>query len=115
MTMDKTRKLQRRVARVRAQVRGTADRPRLAVAVTNKHVTAQIIDDTAGVTLAYATTVKNDAKGTMTEKAAGIGEQIAKAAKSKKVTKVVFDRHGRLYHGRLDALAEAARKNGLEF
>lgn len=114
-TANKTRKLQRRVARVQAQVRGTAQRPRLAVAVTNKNVTAQIIDDTKGVTLAYATTVKTDAKGTMTEKAALVGEQIAKAAKAKKVTKVVFDRHGRLYHGRLHALAEAARKNGLEF
>lgn len=113
--MDKTRKLQRRIQRLKAQVRGTAERPRLAVAVTNKHITAQVIDDVAGVTLAYATTVKSDAKGTMTEKAAIIGEQIAKAAKAKKVKAVVFDRHGRLYHGRLHALAEAARKNGLEF
>lgn len=115
MSMDKTRKLQRRIERVRAQVRGTAERPRLAVSVTNKHITAQVIDDTKGTTLAYATTVKTDAKGTMTEKATLIGEQIAKAAKAKKVSKVVFDRHGRLYHGRLHALAEAARKNGLEF
>lgn len=113
--MDKARKLQRRIARVRSQVRGTAARPRLAVAITNKNITAQIINDETATTLAYATTVKADVKGTMTEKAAVIGEQIAKAAKAKKVTSVVFDRHGKLYHGRLHALAEAARKNGLEF
>ncbi len=113
--MEKARKLQRRIARVRSQVRGTEARPRLAVAITNKNITAQIINDETATTLAYATTVKNDAKGTMTEKAAAIGEQIAKAAKAKKVTTVVFDRHGKLYHGRLHALAEAARKNGLEF
>jgi large subunit ribosomal protein L18 len=113
--MEKARKLQRRIARVRSQVRGTATRPRLAVAITNKHITAQVINDETATTLAYATTVKNDVKGTMTERAAIIGEQIAKAAKAKKVTTVVFDRHGKLYHGRLHALAEAARKNGLEF
>lgn len=113
--MEKTRKLQRRIARVRSQVRGTAERPRLSVAITNKNITAQIINDETATTLAYATTVKTDAKGTMTEKAVVIGEQIAKAAKAKKVTKVVFDRHGKLYHGRLHALAESARKNGLEF
>lgn len=113
--MDKARKLQRRIARVRAQVRGTEARPRLAVAITNKNITAQIINDETATTLAYATTVKTELTGTMTEKAALIGEQIAKAAKAKKVTTVVFDRHGKLYHGRLHALAEAARKNGLEF
>jgi large subunit ribosomal protein L18 len=113
--MDKARKLQRRIARVRSQVRGTEARPRLAVAITNKNITAQIINDETATTLAYATTVKTDAKGTMTEKATAIGEQIAKAAKAKKITTVVFDRHGKLYHGRLHALAEAARKNGLEF
>jgi large subunit ribosomal protein L18 len=113
--MEKARKLQRRIARVRSQVRGTEARPRLAVAITNKNITAQIINDETATTLAYATTVKTDAKGTMTEKATAIGEQIAKAAKAKKITTVVFDRHGKLYHGRLHALAEAARKNGLEF
>lgn len=113
--MEKARKLQRRIARVRSQVRGTEARPRLAVAITNKNITAQIVNDDTATTLAYATTVKTELKGTMTEKAAVIGEQIAKAAKAKKVTTVVFDRHGKLYHGRLHALAEAARKNGLEF
>lgn len=113
--MEKARKLQRRIARVRSQVRGTEARPRLAVAITNKNITAQIINDETATTLAYATTVKTELKGTMTEKAAAIGGQIAKAAKAKKVTTVVFDRHGKLYHGRLHALAEAARKNGLEF
>jgi len=113
--MDKAQKLQRRIARVRSQVRGTQVRPRLAVAITNKNITAQIINDETATTLAYATTVKSDVKGTMTQKAAIIGEQIAKTAKTKKIKAVVFDRHGKLYHGRLHALAEAARKNGLEF
>jgi large subunit ribosomal protein L18 len=105
----------RRKNRVRARVSGTAVRPRLTVSITNKHIIAQVIDDTAAKTLAYVTTVKADAKGTMTEKAEWVGVQIAEAAKKHKVNKVVFDRAGRLYHGRLHALAEAARKAGLEF
>lgn len=109
-------KLNRRRARVRATVSGTATRPRLSVKVTLAHITAQVIDDTKGKTLAYVTTVGHkDAKGSMTERAAWVGEQIATAAKAKKVKQVVFDRNGRLYHGRLHALAEAARKSGLEF
>lgn len=101
--------------RVRARVHGTAERPRLTVTISNTHVSAQVIDDEKGHTLAAATTVGKKAKGTMTEKAAAIGTEIAKAAKKKKVTKVVFDRNGRQYAGRLSALADAARKEGLEF
>ncbi len=105
----------RRRARVRSRISGTADRPRLTVHVTNKHITAQLIDDTKGATLGYVTTVKSNFKGNMTEKAALIGKQIAESAQKHKIKKVVFDRAGRLYHGRVHALAEAARAAGLEF
>jgi large subunit ribosomal protein L18 len=102
--------------RIRSTVIGTTERPRLTVYVSNLHITAQIIDDSKQKTLAYASTVgKKSLFGTMSEKAATVGEEIAKAAKSAKVTKVAFDRGGRLYHGRVKALADAARKQGLEF
>jgi large subunit ribosomal protein L18 len=106
----------RRKNRVRSTVSGTAERPRLTVFVSNLHIHAQIIDDTTGKTLAAATTVGNKAlTGTMTERAAAVGAEIAKKAKAAKVNKVVFDRNGKQYHGRIKALAEAARKDGLEF
>src|SRR4051812_20677527 len=104
--------LQRR-RRTRAKISGTSERPRLNVYVSNRHVMAQLIDDTAGVTLAAVNTVKaSEATGTLTEKATWAGEQIAGLAKKKKITHVVFDRGSRIYHGRLHALAEAARKKG---
>ena len=109
-------KLNRRRARVRATVSGTPARPRLSVKITLMHITAQVIDDTTGTTLAYVSTVGNkDAKGNLTEKATLIGTQIAKAAQAKKIKQVVFDRNGRVYMGRLHALATAARDAGLEF
>lgn len=101
--------------RVRAKVHGTAERPRLTVTISNMHVSAQIIDDDKRVTLVSATTVGTKATGTMTEKAAGLGAEIAKKAKKAKINAVVFDRNGRQYAGRLQALADAARKEGLEF
>lgn len=105
-----------RKSRVRAKIGGTAERPRLSVFISNTHITAQLIDDVEGKTLAYATTVGNKlAKGTMSEKAAIIGTEIAKKAKKAKITTIVFDRGGRKYAGRLHALAEAARQEGLEF
>jgi len=105
-----------RAGRVRSRVNGTAERPRLSVHISNRHIVAQIIDDTAGKTLAYATTVgQKDSKGSMAERAAQIGEAIAKQAKSAKIETVVFDRGSKLYHGRVAALADAARKSGLEF
>jgi large subunit ribosomal protein L18 len=105
----------RRANRVRKTITGTADRPRLAVNVSNLHVTAQVINDETGKTLAYATTVGQKMAGTMTEKAAVVGGSIAKKAKTAKVKKVVFDRSSRKYHGRIKALADAAREGGLEF
>jgi len=104
-----------RAARVRAKVQGTAERPRLTVTISNKHVSAQIIDDVAQKTLAAATTVGTKQTGTMTEQAAIVGTDIAKKAKKAKVTTVVFDRNGRQYAQRLAALADAVRKEGLEF
>lgn len=107
---------QRRKGRVRAVVSGTAERPRLNVTVSNTHVTAQLIDDTAHKTMGYATTVgQKSLKGTMTEKAQWVGTEIAKQAKTSKIKAVVFDRGGKLYHGRVAALADAAREEGLEF
>lgn len=104
-----------RKQRVRSTVHGTAQRPRLTVTISNLHVSAQLIDDDKSVTLASATTVGKKASGTKTDKCIAIGTEIAKAAKKKKITKVVFDRNGRQYAGRLTALADAARKEGLEF
>ena len=104
-----------RANRTRAKIHGTAERPRLTVHFSNLHITAQVIDDDKKVTLAYATTVGAKMTGTKTEKAAKIGEEIAKKAKSAKVKKVVFDRGSKLYAGRMTALADAARKEGLEF
>ena len=101
--------------RVRARVNGTADRPRLTVFISNKHVSAQIIDDTKGITIVSATTVGTKLAGSMTELAAKVGSDIAKKAKKANINAVVFDRNGRQYAGRLSALANAARKEGLEF
>ena len=104
-----------RAARVRAKVSGTAERPRLTVTISNKHISAQLIDDVKQHTVAASTTVGSKQTGTMTEQAAWIGADIAKKAKKAKVTSIVFDRNGRKYAGRLAALADAARKEGLVF
>ena len=104
-----------RAKRTRARLHGTAPRPRLSLHISNKHISAQIINDDTGKTLAYATTVGTKLTGSMSEKAAAIGTEIAKLGKKAKVTQVVFDRGSRLYAGRLSALADAARKEGLEF
>lgn len=104
-----------RTKRTRAKIHGTADRPRLTVHFSNLHIVAQIIDDDKQNTLVSATTVGSKMTGTKTEKAAEIGAEIAKKAKEAKINKVVFDRGSKLYAGRMSALAEAARKEGLEF
>lgn len=102
--------------RVRSVVSGSSSRPRLSVSVSNLNITAQLIDDEAHKTVAYVTTVgQKSLKGSMTEKAVWVGTEIAAKAKAKKVKTVVFDRGGKLYHGRVAALADAARKSGLEF
>lgn len=104
-----------RANRTRAKLHGTAERPRLTVHISNQHIAAQIIDDDKQTTLAYATTVGSKLTGSKTEKATAIGKDIAAKAKKAKISKVVFDRGARLYAGRLSALADAARKEGLEF
>lgn len=101
--------------RVRAKVTGAAARPRLTVTISNKHISAQLIDDEKQHTMAASTTVGSKQTGTLTELAAYVGTDIAKKAKKAKITSVVFDRNGRQYAGRLSALADAARKEGLEF
>jgi large subunit ribosomal protein L18 len=108
----------RRHHRVRKNVRGTADRPRLAVFRSNKHVTAQVIDDIAGKTLAAASSTEAELRAGTTgnrDSASRVGALLAERAKSAGVTKVVFDRGGFQYHGRVAAVADAARENGLEF
>ena len=104
-----------RANRTRAKIHGTAERPRLSVHISNLHITAQVIDDDKQTTLAYATTIGSKLTGTKTEKATAIGKEIATKAKKAKVKTVVFDRGSKLYTGRVAALADAARKEGLEF
>jgi len=104
-----------RSKRVRAKITGTAERPRLTVTISNKHVSAQLIDDIAQKTIASATTVGTKQTGTIAEQAAVIGTDIAKKAKKSNITAIVFDRNGRQYAQRLAALADAARKEGLVF
>lgn len=104
-----------RAARVRAKISGTAERPRLTVTISNKHVSAQLIDDVKQHTVAAATTVGSKQTGTMTEQAAWVGTEIAKKAKKAKITAIVFDRNGRKYAQRLAALADAVRAEGVEF
>ena len=107
----------RRHRRVRKKVAGTAERPRLAVFRSNKHISAQVIDDRAGRTIASASSIEADLRGGATgnkETATKVGRLLAERAKAAGVTKVVFDRGGNLYHGRVAAIAEAAREAGLE-
>ncbi len=108
---------ERRHARVRRKISGTAECPRLAVSKSNKNITAQIIDDTKGVTLAYASTLDKEIKTKKANKEAAkeVGALIAKKALDKKVKTVVFDRGGFIYHGVVKELADAAREAGLEF
>lgn len=111
---------QRRHARVRAKVHGTTDRPRLNVYRSLEHIYAQVIDDTTGMTLASASTMDRELRAQVaslskTEQAKTVGKVVAERAKAKGVTRVVFDRGGYPYHGRVKALAESSREGGLEF
>ncbi|MCX2455186.1 50S ribosomal protein L18 [Lacticaseibacillus nasuensis] len=113
---DKNKTRQRRHARVRGKISGTSERPRLNIFRSNKNIYAQVIDDVAGVTLASASTLDKEVTGsTKTEQAASVGALVAQRAVAAGQKVVVFDRGGYLYHGRVQALAEAARENGLEF
>jgi large subunit ribosomal protein L18 len=118
---DKNKARVKRHLRVRKKIEGTSARPRLNIFRSSKHMYAQIIDDVQGVTIAAASTVDKDlgdgviSNGGNVESARKVGELIAKRAKEKGVDQVVFDRGGYLYHGRVQALADAAREAGLDF
>ena len=119
-TIDRSAVRRRVRHRIRRDVRGTAERPRLAVFRSGKHIYAQAIDDAAGRTLAHASTLDEEVRreagrGGNVEAAKAVGGAIAKRLQSSGVTAVVFDRGGHLYHGRVKALAEAARSGGLKF
>ena len=119
MVSKTDRKLERtrRHARVRTKVSGTAERPRLCVFRSNSHLYAQIIDDVAGITLVAASTLDKEikTKKSNVEAAKEVGALIAKRAKAKNITTVVYDRGGYIFHGVVKELAEAAREGGLEF
>ncbi|MFD7525814.1 MULTISPECIES: 50S ribosomal protein L18 [Paenibacillus] len=116
---DKNKARLKRHLRVRKKIQGTTARPRLNIFRSEKHMYAQIIDDVNGVTVASASTqdkeLKEVSNGGNVEAARKVGELVANRAKAKGVSQVVFDRGGYLYHGRVQALAEAAREAGLEF
>ncbi len=110
----------KRKVRVRKKIKGTSERPRLNVFRSAKHIYAQLIDDTTGATLAAASTLIEEVNGGLRytgniDAARKVGAEIAKRALGKNITKVVFDRNGFLYHGRVKAVAEAARESGLSF
>jgi len=120
MTLNRREARDNRHRRIRKKVSGTPDRPRLSVYRSNQHIVAQVIDDVAQHTLVAASTLEPELKSSLNSTAnctasAKVGELVAKRALAKGITKVVFDRGGNLYHGRVKALAEAARNAGLEF
>ncbi|MBX3183029.1 MAG: 50S ribosomal protein L18 [Polyangiaceae bacterium] len=111
---------ERRKLRIRRHISGTSERPRLSVFRSAKHIYAQVVDDVAGVTLAAASTLSRDLKSTLgeddkTAAAQKVGALIGRICREKNINKVVFDRNGYLYHGRIKALADAAREAGLQF
>ncbi|MBE9503348.1 MAG: 50S ribosomal protein L18 [Proteobacteria bacterium] len=116
----KLQKRERRKKSIRKVIGGTAERPRLSVYRSATNIYAQIIDDTSGNTLVAVSTLNKELKGKLknggnVEAAQKVGELLSKLAKKRKVTKIAFDRNGYLYHGRVKALADAAREGGLEF
>jgi len=121
-TSDRTRLRLRRHARVRNRVNGTAECPRLAVHRSNRHISAQLIDDTTGRTLAAASSVEAEQRASLGQSGGGnvkgaeaVGKLLGSRAKAAGITTVVFDRGGYVYHGRVAVLADAARAEGLEF
>jgi|SRR5579884_1738027 len=117
---DKAEKLERRKRRVRRHIYGAPSRPRLAVFRSKKHIYAQIVDDTSGKTLASASTLDKAVRQSVTAKkpieaAKTVGQILADRAKAAQIEAVVFDRGGRLFHGRIKALAEGSRERGLKF
>ena len=112
---DKNKLRQKRHRRIRGKLSGTADRPRLNIFRSNTGIYAQVIDDVAGVTLASASSHDAEVTGSKTEQAVKVGELIASRGKAAKIEDVIFDRGGYVYHGRVQALADSARENGLKF
>ena len=111
---------ERRKFRIRRKIEGTSERPRLSIFRSSKHIYAQVVDDTLGTTLAHVSTLTKDLKAgaseaNKTDAAKAVGTSLAKVLLGKGIDKVVFDRNGYLYHGRIRALADAAREAGLKF
>ena len=120
MALNRAEKKKIRQKRVRRKVKGTPERPRLCVFRSSKHIYAQIIDDTGGVTMASACTLSPELKGKLSstkdrEAAKKVGELVAGKCKEKGIVDVVFDRNGFLYHGRVKAVSDGAREGGLDF
>ncbi|MGI8706620.1 MAG: 50S ribosomal protein L18 [Actinomycetota bacterium] len=115
MTHTKVRSRQRRHLRVRKKVVGTAERPRLAVFRSNRHIYVQLIDDLQGRTIVSASSLKDGNGNDPKEAAKAVGSAVATRAKEAGITRATFDRGGFMYHGRIQALADAAREGGLEF
>ena len=117
-TASRTRSRLRRQVRGRKKLSGTAERPRLVVTRSSRHITVQVVDDLVGKTLAYASTMEADLRSLdddKTAKARKVGELVAERAKTSGIESVVFDRSGNKYHGRVAALADGAREGGLTF
>jgi len=118
MAFSKQVRRQKIKASIRAKISGTAEKPRLSVSRSNKQISVQLIDDVAGTTLVSASSLNKEViefSGNKVQKSQKVGELIAKRALDKGIADVVFDRNGFLYHGRVKALAEAARNGGLKF
>ena len=114
MSVTKKQRVIRRHKKIRTRVSGTALRPRLAISKSNRNIIAQLVDDVKGETIAYAWTKLETGK-TLNERTVSAGKKIAELAKSKKITKVVFDRGGHMFIGNIKLLADTAREGGLEF
>lgn len=117
MKLSREEARKKRKARIRKKVNGSAERPRLVVFRSNKHIYAQIIDDLAGATLASASTLSLEGENIRltVENAKMVGKKVAEEAIKKSITSVVFDRNGFVYHGRIKAVADGAREGGLNF